>query len=79
MARVLPWWLTALVFGAGFATLTCTLVGWRWASPAVAQGEDTWLIYQVAVLAHVGLAIALIWLGRLVLRSPGAESAVQRQ
>jgi hypothetical protein len=65
--RILTWVVTIFIVGASFSTLTGALAAWRWASPTVIWGKNEWLIYQAATLGHVGLAIALIWLGRLAL------------
>jgi hypothetical protein len=65
--RILAWVVTLFIVGASFSTLTGALAAWRWADPAVTWGKNKWLIYQAAILGHVGLAMALIWLGRLAL------------
>jgi hypothetical protein len=65
--RILTWVVTVFIVGASFSTLTGALAAWRWANPTVTWGKNEWLIYQAATLGHVGLAIALIWLGRLAL------------
>jgi hypothetical protein len=65
--RILTWVVTTFIVGASFSTLTGALAAWRWANPTVIWGKNEWLIYRAATLGHVGLAIALIWLGRLAL------------
>jgi hypothetical protein len=67
------WWASIIAFGAGFAVLTCALIAWRWANPPVTWDNNNWLIYQVSIIGHVALAMALIWLGRLALVT-GRES-----
>ena len=66
---VLAWRATSFFLGASFFILTCVLAAWRWANPSVIWGKTEWLIYKAATLGHVGLAIALIGLGRLALAS----------
>lgn len=61
------WDVTVFIFGASFSALTCALAAWRWAEPAATWDNHDWLIYRAATLGHVGLAIALIWLGRMAL------------
>jgi hypothetical protein len=67
--RILTWVVAIFIVGASFSTLTGALAAWRWANPTVTWGKNEWLIYQAATLGHVGLAIALIWLGRLALEN----------
>lgn len=66
---MLPWSTAVFGLGASFFTLSCALAAWRWANPTGTWGEIQWLVFKAATLGHVGLAIALIWLGRLALRS----------
>jgi hypothetical protein len=65
--RILTWVVTIFIVGASFSTLTGVLAAWRWANPTLTWDKNEWLIYQAAIFGHVGLAIALIWLGRLAL------------
>jgi hypothetical protein len=65
--RALTWGASILVLGAGFSILTCGLAVWRWANPNLTWVRSQHLIYQAALVGHVGLALALIGLGRLVL------------
>ena len=67
MNQVLTWVVTIFIVGASFSTLTCALAAWRWANPTVTWDKGEWFTYRAATLGHVGLAIALIWLGRLAL------------
>jgi hypothetical protein len=65
--QALTWGASIFVLGAGFSILTCGLVAWRWANPSLTWVRGQHLIYQAGTVGHVGLALALIWLGRLAL------------
>ena len=70
------WGVSVFIIGASFTTLTCALAAWRWIDPAAMWAKNDWLVYQAATLGHIGLAIALIWLGRLALKNrPGPDQA----
>ncbi len=72
--RVLTWGTTTFILGTSFYTLTFALSAWRWTNPPVTWGKDEWLTYQAARIGHVGLAVALIFLGRLALKNrPGRK------
>jgi hypothetical protein len=68
------WWATITAFGAGFAVLTYALLIWRWVNPPITWGYNMWLIYWAGLLGHIGLALALIGLGRLGLANRHSSS-----
>jgi hypothetical protein len=70
MRQVFPWVTATLAVGASFVALTCVLVAGRWTAPSIAGDRGGWLIHQAEMIGHMGLGMALIWLGRLALRNP---------
>jgi hypothetical protein len=70
MRQILPGVTTMVVLGASFVALTSALAAGRWTEPTMAWNRGGWLIPRAEMVGHMGLGVALIWLGRLALRNP---------
>lgn len=61
----LAWWMTNLIIGIGFCTVTCAMVIWKYADiDLLMMSSINPLPYEFLLLGHIGLAFPLIWLGR---------------
>jgi len=59
------WWITILIIGMSFCTVTCAMVIWQYFDNEILMiSSIKALPYQILLFGHIGLAFALIWLGR---------------
>jgi hypothetical protein len=69
MRQVWPWVTATFALGASFVVLTCAMAAGPWADPGTIGDRGRWLVRQAGTVGHMGLGIALIWLGRLALKT----------
>ena len=65
--RIAAWRISVFILGASFFALFAALTTWRWLNPTLTWDAKEQLIYTLAISGHIGLATALIWLGRSAL------------
>lgn len=64
----LAWWMTNIIIGIGFCTATCAMVIWKYSNiNLLMMSSIKALPYEFLLFGHIGLAFALIWLGRIAL------------
>jgi len=68
VGKSLTWWMTNLIIGMSFCTVTCAMVIWQYSDIEVLMMSSIKaLTYESLQYGHIGLAFALIWLGRTAL------------
>jgi hypothetical protein len=71
--RVTAWTIATVILGVCFSITTLLLATRQWADPSGTSGGKLSHLYQNTALIHIGIALLLMWLGRIALKS-GAVS-----
>jgi hypothetical protein len=65
VGKPFAWWIINLIIGMSFCIVTCAMVIWQYFDNGILMiSSIKALPYQSLLFGHIGLAFALIWLGR---------------
>ena len=67
--RVIAWATAVVILGVCFSIATLLLATRTWADPSGTSVGKLWQLFQNTALMHVGIALLLMWLGRIALKS----------
>jgi hypothetical protein len=68
-AEIFLWAVPMITLGTFFSLFTYALAAYRYSGPTFIWVENIHFTSPLLTFAHVSLAVGLIWMGRLVLRS----------